>query len=573
MRRLIVLIAALFIGGLPVASGQNDNFNSQFRRGDTNDDRQLNIGDAVFLLSVLFPPPGGGPTLVCDDAADINDDGQLNIADAVALLAFLFPASGTAPTDLAAPFTYWGADPTPDSLGCKTVAGAPMTIPVENVIGGGTGLVTTNTTLTNDRTWVLDGITTVVEGVVLTIEDGTTIIGLAVPSDIGSNASVLVTEAGTGMAPSGQLVANGLASGPVVFTSQFAPGFRGKGDWGGLVLLGRGKTNSPSELEAEGLVSQFFGGSNDMDSSGSLQYVRVEFGGFELSPNNEVNSITFGACGANTTMSHVQVKRNLDDGFEWFGGSMDSKNLIASYIRDDDFDYSFGYCGKGQFWASLKSDVNGDQGFEVDGNENTFSNQPTTNPLIANVTLKGSYYEADGTADPTSSDIGNLQRRGAGGRVYNWLIEGWEEGLQLDDAETCGNIVTTTAGQAPDGASGNGVLINDWGIMSRVGTVEDINCQVTPVIGTDWTNIFVANNVTNDSTESLLLDGEFTGTGAPNLTVKDDAALGALIPGFTAALDPAASLDAFFDPAPYYGAIDPNGTNWTTELWVNWIFE
>jgi hypothetical protein len=155
-----------------------------------------------------------------------------------------------------------------------------------------------------------------------------------------------------------QIIANGSPTAPITFTS-FTDAVTGTAtandvqQWGGIVINGNGITNNCSDDErandlchvvSEGQPSNY-GGDNNAESSGSLQYVIVKHTGFEVAPGDELNGITFNAVGSGTVVSNVQVYSTFDDGFEFFGGSVSPTNLIALYVRDDSFDFSDGYAG------------------------------------------------------------------------------------------------------------------------------------------------------------------------------------------------------------------------------------
>lgn len=562
--RISLMAALLVLAFSATVSGQtalNDR-SSAFIRGDANQDGSVNIADAVLILDSLFGMPAA--ILLCEDAADANDDEQLNIADAVSLLGFLFTPGASEPP---APFPYVDRDGTGNgALGCKPVfatsAGPDTVFGTEDdvydpayVIGGGTGVISSDTTITNDRTWILSGLTFVDPGVTLTIEAGTTILGdpTAVP-----NSSLIVSRGAVPgpMPGNGRLVAVGNASQPIVFTSLRTPGNRARGDWGGVVIIGRGKTNVVSgggEGEIEGLSGIFYGGGAGQpfvgEDSGSIAYMRVEFGGFELSTNNEINALSMFGVGSDTDINFVQVKRNLDDGFEWFGGSVDLKYGLAVGIRDDDFDYSFGWCGRGQYWVSQKADDEGDQGFECDNHETAFTNTPKTEPTICNVTLIGSFDIAG------QSDIGMLFRRGAGGHVYNAIVENWQEGLQLDDAPTC------------DGAN---AVVKQLEVVTSVfqsnDTLQDVNCTLAADFpaADDFVNNASFGNSVNPAAVSVVINGTF-GNGTPDF--RTDAA--ATLPTPT----DCNAIDSFFDVAPFIGAVDPNASAtsaWTAQPWISY---
>ena len=179
-----------------------------------------------------------------------------------------------------------------------------------------------------------------------------------------------------------KIEAVGTVDKPIVFTSNMAAGARDRGDWGGLILLGKAKNNKGNSVPIEGISDATdkgkHGGTDDADNSGTLKYVRVEYAGIPLSPDNEINGVTFGSVGSGTTVDYVQVYRSGDDAFEWFGGSVNAKHLLAVGTWDDDFDTDNGYSGKIQFAIAQRihsiADVSGSNGFESDNDSNGSNN-------------------------------------------------------------------------------------------------------------------------------------------------------------------------------------------------------
>ncbi|VTP98436.1 hypothetical protein [Sphingobacterium daejeonense] len=187
-------------------------------------------------------------------------------------------------------------------------------------------------------------------------------------------------------------MAIGTATEPIVFTSDKAAGERNTGDFGGVVLLGNAMIN-PGTARIEGIpkplnVDVDYGGQNDADNSGVLKYVRIEFAGYNLSQDNEINGLTCGGVGNGTTLENIQVSWGRDDAFEFFGGSVNAKYLVAISTDDDDYDFDFGYSGTIQYALSLKdpqstnsldrtgkSDSNG---IESDNNGEGVFRDPTT---------------------------------------------------------------------------------------------------------------------------------------------------------------------------------------------------
>jgi hypothetical protein len=260
------------------------------------------------------------------------------------------------------------------------------------------GEITVNSTVT--RTTYLKGIVYVKPGVTLTVNPGVTIKGSpgSVAPDtlnLAINKGTLVVERG------GRLVANGTPTSPIVWTSAQPAGSRNYGDWGGLVLFGRApiKTSSGGTTnfyEAFPLSDprNYYGGTDPNDNSGSITYNRFEFGGgIILKPNQEVNGITFCGVGKGTVAHHIEVSNNGDDGFEFFGGTVNVHHLLSFGNKDDDFDFDEGYNGNLQFIIAYRTDLADNSGsamIELDNNALSADFPPNhTNPTIANATLVG----------------------------------------------------------------------------------------------------------------------------------------------------------------------------------------
>ena len=224
------------------------------------------------------------------------------------------------------------------------------------------GHITTNTTWTSNNVYLLNGWVYVDAGVTLTIQAGTVIRGDK------TNKAALIMDRGS------KLIAQGTAAQPIVMTSNQAAGSRDRGDWGGLILCGYSTINQPGGTAViEGGVGSIYGGGstpNNADNSGILKYLRVEFAGYPFAPDNEINGITFGGVGNGTTVDYVQVSYSNDDSFEWFGGTVNCKHLIAFRGLDDEFDTDNGFGGKLQFLVALRdpniADISGSNGFESD---------------------------------------------------------------------------------------------------------------------------------------------------------------------------------------------------------------
>ncbi|NDB64021.1 MAG: hypothetical protein EB170_09220, partial [Nitrosopumilaceae archaeon] len=215
--------------------------------------------------------------------------------------------------------------------------------------------ISTTVTLDASTVYLLRSICVIQSGGKLIIPAGTVIRGEANLTLTPKNYATIVVERG------GAIDIQGTSSKPVVMTSSKAVGFRDRGDWGGLVLCGKAVNNQGASIQLEGFNNvsadntlAFHGGTDDKDNSGSIKYVRIEFAGLAFEPNKEVNSLTLGSVGSGTTVEGVQCSFGGDDAFEWFGGTVNCKRLIAYKTTDDDFDTDFGYRGTVQFGIAQK---------------------------------------------------------------------------------------------------------------------------------------------------------------------------------------------------------------------------
>ncbi|HRA73550.1 MAG TPA: hypothetical protein PLB11_12110, partial [Flavobacterium sp.] len=192
--------------------------------------------------------------------------------------------------------------------------------------------------------WILKGYVYVTNGATITFEAG-----CVVQSDV-TEKGALIIERGA------KLIASGSSTMPIVFTSGKAIGSRAPGDWGGIILLGKAPTNRPLDPAPtiEGGVGRQYGGTDPLDESGILRYVRIEYAGIAAEPGSEINGLTCGGVGSGTIIENVQVSFGNDDAYEFFGGTVNAKNLVAFATADDDFDFDFGYTGKIQFAVSCR---------------------------------------------------------------------------------------------------------------------------------------------------------------------------------------------------------------------------
>ena len=293
-------------------------------------------------------------------------------------------------------------------------------------------------TWTKNNTYLLQGIVFVDSLATLTIEAGTVIRG-----DANTVISTLVIQRGA------TILANGTPCNPIVFTSSKAIGSRVKGDWGGVTILGRGLNNLGTDVPIEGIGTSNprgrFGGTNNADNSGSLKYVRIEYAGFAISPGNELNSLTFGAVGSGTTVDYVQTSFGNDDAFEWFGGAVNCKHLVAYKTLDDDFDTDNGYSGLVQYGLGIKDpaisddpSVSTSEGFESDNNGSTpFTLIPKTSASFYNITQIGAFRctsNLPSVTQPTAIAFrrGARLRRNTELKIFSSILMNNFRGLVMD---------------------------------------------------------------------------------------------------------------------------------------------
>ncbi|MBC7388772.1 MAG: T9SS type A sorting domain-containing protein [Opitutaceae bacterium] len=298
-------------------------------------------------------------------------------------------------------------------------------------------VINTNTTLSKDKVYSMVGYTYVKSGTILTIEAGTVI------RSTGENA--LIIERGA------KIYANGTKDLPIVFTSNSAPGSRKAGDWGGVIICGAARHNlsTGADAKVEGNITAFYGNSDDNDSSGVFRYVRIEFPGQPQKdiPNSELNGLTLAGVGSRTKLEYIQVINSGDDSFEWFGGTVNAKYLVALGGIDDDFDTDNGYRGTVQFAVSQRNPGSADQagssnGFESDNDASGSFNTPITQPLFSNITIVGPKNFGTIVPDAKFGDAALIRRNSACSIINSILIGYTESGLSLDGKRTIGNLLS-----------------------------------------------------------------------------------------------------------------------------------
>jgi hypothetical protein len=410
------------------------------------------------------------------------------------------------------PTTYRGAFPVTDNTPATDWTSGWANFDPENTAYPAT-VTTVSADITTNTTW--SGVVKLMNKVyvknnaTLTIAPGTIIRG-----DKLTQGTLLITRGA-------KIIADGTAANPIVFTSNEAVGARNEGDWGGLVLLGLAKNNQPGGVaNIEGIVpttDSQFGGNFDNDNSGTLRYVRIEFAGIALEPNKEINGITFGSVGSGTIVDYVQVAFSGDDSFEWFGGTVNCKHLIAYRGLDDDFDTDFGYRGKVQFFLSIRDkdlfDAAGDSNsFESDNDAAGSTAQPKTAPIFSNGTLVGPKGNGT-TALPVGEKFEKAYRlrRNTATSCFNTLVTGWEKGLSIEGTAVVNNVNGDTlvfghnslsnfnanANTIYNAGTSGGAASTAAFYLSFMG--PDGNDTTATLAQINWVNLFTSLGVTPDA--------------------------------------------------------------------------
>ncbi len=261
--------------------------------------------------------------------------------------------------------------------------------------------------------------------------------GSIIVSDTVNKGAIIVEQ-------NSRLIAEGTASEPIVFTSGKAPGQRRPGDWGGIILLGNAPTNRSTTPIIEGGVNAVYGGSLANDNSGIIKYVRIEFAGIAADPNSEINGLTLGGVGNGTVIENVQVSYGNDDAYEFFGGTVNCKNLIAFATADDDFDFDFGYNGRIQFAVSLRDPSFVDpgdagNGIECDNDGAGTVASPRTRPQLSNFTFVGP-NNAQGTL--ANHNFTTRFRRSTQFSLTNSILIGYmDAGFQFESDSTAASYI------------------------------------------------------------------------------------------------------------------------------------
>ena len=422
--------------------------------------------------------------------------------------------------------------------------------PSENTILSGT--IKADLTLKAANVYTLRGLVYVAEGAVLTIEPGTIIQG-----DKSSRGTLVITRGSRIEAP-------GTVDKPIVFTSSEGASAK-SGDWGGVVLMGRAKTNAsyngtPGLGEAEGGINNgdgygLFGGADDNDNSGTLTYVRIEYAGYAFLPDKEINGLSMYSVGRGTKISYVEVISAADDSFEWFGGTVNCDHLIAYKSLDDDFDTDNGFSGKVQFGISIRdsavADVSGSNGFESDNDAGGSILNPQTAAVFSNMTLVGPREKLTSVGNALFRNGAQI-RRNSSESVLNSVWLGWP---------SSGVFIDGTTGRPTDlNITTNNNLLLAGNIIAGCQKPLNYGASATAPTGwtltdlTNWWNTAAYNNTILTNTSDVGYTAPYN-YSSPDFT---PAANSPVLSGVFPFTDPKLSG---FAVVTYRGAVGPND-NW-----------
>ena len=396
------------------------------------------------------------------------------------------------------------------------------------------GDISSDVAWTSNNTYYLNSQAFVKDGVTLTIEAGTEILGRYDANYSADNpAPCLVVEQG------GKIIAQGTAEAPITFRSELDatdPNYgNGRGLWGGLIINGYAPiANDGGTANVEGLTGVPYGGTDPDDNSGVLRYVRVWNGGSSIAPDNEINGITLAGVGRGTTVEYCEVGLNLDDGFEMFGGTVDLKYCSVIAVGDDAFDTDAGYQGRGQFLLVVRAD-DSDKGHEMDSKTNgDLDSQPRSHPHFANVTVISSVAHGE--------DALRL-REGTGGDFRNYIIHGANDGVRNDDNGS--ELVTQDLAAAQAHGHPNYLYISGSMVMNGLADVpwDDFDESTDG----PWTGTYVM--------ESAGLAFTVDANGLPATIDVTPSADGSAYEGVDEVIE-----DDFFVPTYYKGAF--GSANW-----------
>ncbi len=442
-----------------------------------------------------------------------------------------------------------------EDCGCPAL-GDRTTVLMSSLTDGSGNFPTGVTTLDCDNIYELDQNTYVPDGGTVNIPAGTIIKGQ--PGSGFDANSFLVTRGGV-------LNAVGTPSCPIIFTSTADPldgthPITNDAEWGGLIMLGRATNNllladgglavADGVGSIEGLSTSdsrhYYGVDGgafiDNDNSGTLKYVSIRHGGTTVGDpdlGNDINGLTLGSVGSGTTLEHIEVLSNFDDGIEFFGGTVDLKYASVLFCGDDYFDYDHGYVGRNQFLfgVMLESPADrGDEGFEADGDDENSDNAPASSPTIFNATLIGN-----------ASDRAVLAKEALEGKISNCIFANFAVGVDLADEASRTN-------DAIDNFNAETLVFSNNCFAGTPTLLTVADAAPSSVVLNQFTG-------SGNSTDDDVIDFDFTIDPANGNAVSN--AYNPVPEAGTASTDELPPIDGFFTAAGYKGAFEPGAQPWT----------
>lgn len=420
------------------------------------------------------------------------------------------------------------------------------------------GEITGNAVWTADKVWRMQGLVKVINDAMLTIEPGTVVIGESM-----SKGTLIIQQGG-------KLIADGNEQHPIIFTSEEGPGNRLPGDWGGVIICGKGINNQGSNIELKSGFGVYHGGNIANNNSGILRHVRIEFAGKASGSNQELSSLTLASVGNETIIEHVQCSYGYKGSFEWIGGNVNARHLISYRCSENDFYMNFGYNGNIQFALALRdADMliqSSSNGIVADNDGAGTQSAPLTAPVLANFTIIGAKKTQQTSVSSYYQHAAQL-RRNSSVTIYNSFMTGYPVGLFIDDSKSGSsqqalndnlqirNLVLAGVEEWGD---------NNWGgnQYNSNGPLKQVNANVAPgfEIG-NWFNTSSFKNQILPKWQDAGINPSLFGPEAPVLL----PAPGILTTQASWSNTPKAG--SFFEKVNFIGAFD--AIDWT-EVWSEW---
>ena len=302
------------------------------------------------------------------------------------------------------------------------------------------GSISSDVTLKAGNTYKLSGEYIIEEGATLNIEEGVKIV--AVYDDVVDY--ILVKQGG-------KINAVGTADSPIVMTSEKEE----PGAWGGIHICGKAHTNAEGGKGSSEIGGATYGGNDDADNSGKLQYVRVEYTGYAFDEEHEANGISFYGVGSGTTVDHCQAYKGSDDGFEFFGGSVNVSNMVVVNCSDDSFDWTEGWNGTGTNLVAYQEaettlGYDCDCLIEADNNENDNAATPVSHPKLKNLILVGNGGSKQGIRLRRGTQV-SIENAEVCGKGQPLAVEGELTNAALKDGTSRLTDTTISAALYTDG--------------------------------------------------------------------------------------------------------------------------